>query len=56
MFSLVASELDRFQVWDTNGFRGFLRDDEVLGGFPYPNGWFFMPHDKEDVLVLKLRK
>ena len=53
MFSLVARDNDRFQVWDTNGFRGFLTEDEVTSGFDYPNGEFFLPHDKEDTLVLK---
>lgn len=63
MFSLMAIDDNCFQVWDTNGGqiignrlfegRGFLRDDEIASGFSYPNGWFFMPHDKEDTLVLK---
>ena len=53
MFSLVAIDQGRFQVWDTNGLEGFLTDAELSGGFSYPNGWFFMPHDKEDTLVLK---
>lgn len=56
MFSIVAYDQDRFQVWDTNGFQGFLSDGEVSAGFSCPNDWFFMPHDKEDTLVLKLRK
>lgn len=56
MFSIVAHEQDQFQVWDTNGFEGFLTDAELSGGFSYPNGWFFMPHDREDTLVLKLKK
>lgn len=56
MFSLMAYEDDRFQVWDTNGLKGFLTDEEITNGFHYPNGWFFMPHDKEDTLVLRRKK
>jgi hypothetical protein len=62
MFTLMARSQDQFQVWDTNGGRqigstffegrGFLNEEEILSGFFYPNGWFFMPHDKEDTLVL----
>lgn len=56
MFSLVACEAGQFQAWDTNGLKGFLTDDEVTNGFFYPNGWFFMPHDQEDALVLTRKK
>ncbi len=56
MFSLVAVDDDRFQVWDTNGLKGFLTEEEISNGFFYPNRWFFMPHDKEDTLVLKRKK
>ena len=56
MFSLMTYEQDRFQVWDTNGFQGFLTDEEIIGGFYYPGGLFFMPHDKEDTLVLKRKQ
>jgi hypothetical protein len=53
MFSLVAEDENRFQVWDSNGYEGFLIAEELSVGFAYPNGWFFMPHDSEDTLVLK---
>lgn len=56
MFSLVARNEKQFQVWDTNGFRGFLSEGEIIAGFHYPNGWFFMPHDKADTLVLKRKR
>ena len=56
MFSLVAVDQGRFQVWDTNGFEGFLTDAELAVGFSYPNRWFFQPHDKEDALILKPKK
>jgi hypothetical protein len=52
MFSLVARDGDKFQVWDTNGLKGFLTGEEIMNGFYYPNGWFFMPHNQEDTLVL----
>ena len=55
MFSIIAAEQDKFQVWDTNGYQGFLTEAEVTSGFYYPNRWYFMPHDKEDALVLKLK-
>jgi hypothetical protein len=53
MITIVAYGKDGFQVWDTNGFKGFLTDGEIDNGFYYPNGWFFMPHDQEDTLLLK---
>ena len=53
MFSLVGRDGELFQVWDTNGLRGFISADEIENGIPYPNGSFFLPHDKEDTLVLK---
>lgn len=40
MFSLMACEDDRFQVWDTNGLKGYLTEEEIANGFYYPNGWF----------------
>ena len=56
MFSLVAAVDGRFQVWDTNGFRGFLTESELLFGFSYPDGRRFLPHRHEDTLVVMKRK
>jgi len=63
MFSLMALDGDSFQVWDTNGGqiidgilfegRGFITESEIMTGLTYPNGWFFLPHENEDTLMLK---
>jgi hypothetical protein len=53
MFALVANQPDCFQVWDTNGFRGFITHDELVSGIDYPNGMRFVPHDKEDTLFVR---
>lgn len=53
MFALMANQPDRFQVWDTNGLRGFFTHDELVSGIDYPNGMRFVPHDKEDSLILR---
>lgn len=55
MFTVVSHGPDGFQVWDTNGFAGFLTDNEILVGFEYPGGQRYLPHDQEDTLVLKRR-
>lgn len=55
MFSLFSYKDDRFQVWDTNNYEGFLTPTEISSGFCYPDQRFFLPHDKEDALILKLR-
>jgi hypothetical protein len=52
MFSLMKHSGDRFQVWDTNGLKGFLLSKEIIEGFDYPNGWRFRPHLDEDTLIL----
>src|SRR5262249_22301814 len=52
MFSLVGRDGERFQVWDTNGYKGFFLEEDILSGIHYPNGLFFIPHDKDDTLVL----
>lgn len=56
MFTLMAEDGKHFQVWDTNGLDGYFTEEEITNGFYYPNGWYFMPHDKEDTLVLKRNK
>jgi hypothetical protein len=55
MFSLFSYVDDRFQVWDTNNYEGFLTSDEISNGFCYPDQRVFIPHDREDALILKLR-
>jgi hypothetical protein len=52
MFSLVADDQGQFQVWDTNGFEGFLTESELFVNLSYPSGWSFRPHKEEDTLVL----
>lgn len=56
MFSLVGLDGVQLQVWDTNGLRGFFVETDIVSGIEYPNGWFFMPHDKEDTLVLRPKR
>ncbi len=66
MFTLVSIDGDRFQVWDTNGGqviggdvfsgRGFFTEKDVTEGVYYPFGCYFLPHDKEDTLVLRPRR
>jgi len=36
MFSLIALEGDRFEVWDTNGYRGYFTEQEICEGIEYP--------------------
>jgi len=56
MFSLMKHTGDRYQVWDTNGLKGFVSSKEILEGFSYPNNWRFLPHTDQDTLVLLPKK
>ncbi|MBL9164625.1 MAG: hypothetical protein JNL18_17995 [Planctomycetaceae bacterium] len=53
MFTLIARTADGFQVWDTNGFQGILTDQEIMGGFEYPDGTTYLPHSDEDTLIMR---
>lgn len=53
MFSIVGCHPSGFQVWDTNGLRGIMTEADIESGFAYPNGWRFMPHEKQDCLVIR---
>lgn len=59
MLTLVAKDGDRFQVWDTNGWTGFLTPEELENGFRYlpvsmhPRPWMIKHPEHDCVLFHK---
>jgi hypothetical protein len=59
MLTLIAKDEDRFQVWDTNGFAGFVTEAELETGFVYkrldcyPVPWMIEHPDHDCVLFRK---
>lgn len=55
MFTLISRDGHKFQVWDTNGRKGYFYEEELLNGFRYDKGIWCLPHKEANCLVLWAR-